>query len=642
VVAYHAGLRGFSGGFVGVDVFFVISGFLISTILFTQQNENRFSILDFYRRRIRRIFPALIVVLAATWIYGWYALLPEELKQLGRQIAAGAGFSSNILVVNGAGYFDQNAASKPLLHLWSLGIEEQYYIFWPWIVAVLWRARNGVRIAAIVGLMVASFALNLMSIGTLPVAAFYLPHTRVWELLIGSALAYYQLFASRNRSTHANGFLSAAKATSFANQACAIVGLTFILLAINRFDSSTVFPGVAALLPTAGTALLIYAGPQAWVNRQILSNRVLVGVGLISYPLYLWHWPLLSGLSISTNNTHFLKVCALGLAFLLAWLTYRFVERPIRHNLLTGVFQRRAGALLVAALTSVAGMGIFTAVQAGFPARFPTEIRQLLNYREEEHLAGWRSDTCFLNSEQDGDSFSGCVDVAPKGAPLVVLWGDSHAADLYPGIHYLQANSNFRLAQFSATACPPIVDFESPKRKACRNINDHVLRSIQELKPDTVIMVAQYWFLSSNVARRNIAETISLVKRAGVRRVLLVGPNPEWLPSEPRLVLTRTQRKVLNKIPDRLTDPLTEKALNGDRDLRVLAEASGAIYLSPLENLCDQSGCLTRVAVAGRVDLLSFDTNHLTTIGSESLASSLLNSYFEDYRRAAHGAASRQ
>jgi hypothetical protein len=459
---------------------------------------------------------------------------------------------------------------------------------------------------------------------------------------MGSALAYYQLFASGNEPTPINEESRSARSHSFASHSCAFIGLTLILVAIIRFDSSTVFPGVAALMPTVGTCLLIFAGPQAWINRQILSNRTFVGVGLISYPLYLWHWPLLSGLSISTDNTPFLKACARGLAFVLAWLTYRFVELPIRHNLLTGVFRRRAVAFLVAALTCVAGVGIFTAVQAGFPERFPAEIRQLLNYREEEHISGWRSETCFLNSEQDGDSFSGCVDSAPKGAPLVVLWGDSHAADLYPGIRYLQANSRFRLAQFTATACPPIINLESPKRKACRNISDHVVRNIQELKPDTVILAAQYWFLTSNVARTNIAETISILKHAGVRRVLLVGPNPEWLPSEPRLVLTRTQTKMRNKIPERITDPLTEKAVNGDRELRVLAEASGAIYLSPLENLCDRSGCLTRVEVAGHVDLLSFDTNHLTTIGSESLANSLLNSYFEDYRRASHGDAPHQ
>src|SRR5262245_40012984 len=271
VLAYHAFPSLAPGGFAGVDVFFVISGYLITGIILDDLERGRFTYRNFYWRRIRRIFPALILVLVACLALGWLVLLPDEYAQLGKHVAAGAGVVSNIALWREAGYFDSAAELKPLLHLWSLGVEEQYYLAWP-LLLLLFRRHMGWMIVA---LGAASFALNIWMVGTHPTAAFYLPFTRFWELLAGSYLA----FAVRKENP----------SPYFSMVGAGLIVLGFILL-----EPQKAFPGWWALLPVLGAALLIRAGPQGWVNRRVLAHPAMVFVGLISYPLYLWHWPLLT------------------------------------------------------------------------------------------------------------------------------------------------------------------------------------------------------------------------------------------------------------------------------------------------------------------------------------------------------------
>ena len=277
VVIYHAFPSGLAGGFVGVDVFFVISGYLISRILFREIESHRFSLASFYCRRVRRIFPALAACLAAVLAYGFVVLLPSELAQVGKHVFFGASFLSNLALWSESGYFDGAASLKPLLHLWSLGVEEQFYILWP---ALLWMA---FRLKAATGRMMAalflvSFAANIAFSFIDISSAFYLPISRFWELLAGAALAW-------RRDVTLN--LSVRNLLSLA-------GIGAILISAVFFTSEMRFPGWLALLPVAGSAAIIVAGPDSIANRIILSNRAAISVGLISYPLYLWHWPLIS------------------------------------------------------------------------------------------------------------------------------------------------------------------------------------------------------------------------------------------------------------------------------------------------------------------------------------------------------------
>src|SRR5581483_937879 len=354
VVLYHAFPKAVHGGYIGVDVFFVISGFLISSILLKEMAEERFSLADFYGRRIRRIFPALAVCLAAVLAYGFVCLLPSELMQLAKHVFFGAAFLSNIAIWSEAGYFDLAATLKPLLHLWSLGIEEQFYIFWPALLWIIFRMKVGVgRLLAVLFLL--SFAANMWLSAASTVGDFFLPFSRFWELLVGAGLAY-------------RGQIVLSPRLQFW---ISLGGAALLLISSALFTPELRFPGWLALLPVAGPAAIILARREAMVNRSMLSTRAPVFVGLISYPLYLWHWPLISYAYIIRLGKMPTPLMAAGLvviSFLLAWVTYRFIECPVRF----GTHRHRRTHIVVGCMVALGAAGLATWTMHGFPARFPT------------------------------------------------------------------------------------------------------------------------------------------------------------------------------------------------------------------------------------------------------------------------------
>lgn len=329
VVFYHAFPHQLTGGYAGVDIFFVISGFLISSILFANLRHGTFSFADFYTRRARRIFPALITVLLPVSLFSWYIFTPDEFAMLGKQLAAGAGFVANIEYWREAGYFDTASDVKPLLHLWSLGVEEQFYIVWPVLLWGAWRVRANVLMLGVL-LCAASFAINVNAIAAHPDGVFYLPVPRFWELLSGAALAYLVVV----KATLDVGSLCARRGAAKAvNNVLATVGMALLVSTVTMLDTSLAFPGWWALAPVAGATMVLGAGPHALVNRFLLGNRLMVWFGLISYPLYLWHWPLLAFNRIfSPFLTSTLKVELMLAAVILAWLTCQFVEKHLRHQ----------------------------------------------------------------------------------------------------------------------------------------------------------------------------------------------------------------------------------------------------------------------------------------------------------------------
>src|ERR1700722_8481853 len=295
VLFYHANSAWLPGGFIGVDIFFVISGFLISSIILGGIDRGTFSFGDFYARRIKRIFPALLFVSLTLSVVGWFSLFTDEYERLGKHVAAGAAFLSNILLWKEAGYFDPASELKPLLHLWSLGIEEQFYLIWPLLFFLLAKARRS-PLAAIGAITLGSFVLNLYWVKDHEVRTFYLPVTRFWELSLGALLAYAQVLGIKRSNTvirGISGFLTGGSSPSSQN-GMAFCGLTLFIAALVLLTKNDQFPGWLAALPTVGTCLLIAAGNRSWVNSRLLGNPLMVWVGLISYPLYLWHWPLLS------------------------------------------------------------------------------------------------------------------------------------------------------------------------------------------------------------------------------------------------------------------------------------------------------------------------------------------------------------
>lgn len=341
VVAFHAFPGFIKGGFIGVDVFFVISGFLISTIIFENLDRGTFSFSEFYVRRVRRIFPGLSVVLLACFVFGWFALLADELNQLGWHMAAGAGFVSNLALWSEAGYFDNSAETKPLLHLWSLGIEEQFYIVWPLFLWFAWKRKfNLLALAVFVAFI--SFYLNIKGVNQDAVSTFYSPQTRFWELLCGSILAWFALYkknSSANLEQKVDSWLAVvvyreeveANGKTLSN-VCSFLGCLLLAYGLWRISKTVSFPGRWAVVPVLGTVLIILAGPKAWINRKILSNKIAVWFGLISFPLYLWHWPLLSFARIVESKAPSLRMRSLAvvLSVVLAWLTVRVIEKPFR------------------------------------------------------------------------------------------------------------------------------------------------------------------------------------------------------------------------------------------------------------------------------------------------------------------------
>ena len=434
VVLFHAFPELITGGFIGVDVFFVISGFLISAIIFEKLEQGNFRFLDFYARRVRRIFPALILVLVTAFILGWCILFVSEYKQLGKHIAGGAGFVANLILWSESGYFDNLADTKPLLHLWSLGIEEQFYIIWPPILWAAWRLRMRVLpVILVIGL--ASFAFNLYGIAIDPVASFYSPLTRFWELLIGALLAYVTVFQTRYPSLVINS-VSQANAVSWMGCALFIAGLVLI----NK-DSS--FPGAWALLPTLGVALMIKAGPHAWFNKVVLGNSVLVWFGLISYPLYLWHWPLLSFSRILSSSVPELEVRigVVVLSIALSWLTYQFIEKPIRFG--NGIKILGRWFFSKKAITIALVVGLFLIGLAGYIANYKngshSRLVNKINIDPESGYDGVAGvdlieDCGLANSPSIDKSWFGTCLRDSRPPVKYALVGDSHAESIFRGL----------------------------------------------------------------------------------------------------------------------------------------------------------------------------------------------------------------
>ena len=478
VVGFHAFPQWVGGGFVGVDVFFVISGFLISGIIFAGLDGGSFSYAGFYARRIRRIFPALLPVLLACLAFGWFAVGADDYRALGKHVAAGAAFVSNLALWSEAGYFDAAAEAKPLLHLWSLGIEEQFYIVWPLLLGWAWRRWNFFAFAGLIA--AASFALSLYLTDTHMVAAFYSPLTRFWELMAGGLLAYARLRKPEGAASHANLFAPA--------------GLVALGAGMLLFDSHTAFPGWAALLPVGGAVLLIAAGPGAWCNRRLLAARPLVGVGLISYPLYLWHWPLLVFANRAGAAAAATQWTAVALAFVLAWLTYLLLEKPVRGG-------RRPAAIAVSLAVMMAAVGC-----AG---GYVLERDGLAMRTGNQHLLatqGW------LDAQRwsDADYFSPachsrypeayyCMLAPDAAAPSVALLGDSYANALYYGLRDAYAKRRQTLVQLGNGGCPPLLDIASDYTRQgmndCTARNNTYLRKIAADKSISTVVLAGNWHL---------------------------------------------------------------------------------------------------------------------------------------------------
>jgi peptidoglycan/LPS O-acetylase OafA/YrhL len=601
VLLYHGFPRVFVGGFIGVDVFFIISGYLITGIILDGLHDGSFTFRSFYARRVRRIFPALTVVLAVCPLIGYVVLLPGEFQQLGRHIASGAAFISNLTLLREVGYFDAAAESKPLLHLWSLAVEEQYYLVWPLVLFMLRRHLERAR-WWIVAIALGSFALNLLLTVYKPSLAFYSPVTRFWELMLGGLLVY----AARLRAPVAGegspmvtwrdarvpGLpIAAADLAAGSGIALIAAGLAFI-------DNGPGFPGWRALAPTLGAALIIGAGPRAWLNRVVLSHPWFVWTGLISYPLYLWHWPLLTFARLVAGGKLgvLATIVVLLASVVLAWLTYRFIERRVRfpHH---GKPVRWVTPAVVATMTSLGVTGVLAGVRVLEPrsSELPvvSKIEAALSDREPvstEHIAG-------------------------RGPGTVLFIGDSHMQHYVPRIRSLarsHAGAVRNIDIRTLGGCAPVPDVE---RLAfpCAEFVHRAFEHAASPYVDTVVLSASW---EGFVTRGDYYAEHDRSKTP----IDLLSPQGEWVFAglERTLASLSQQGKrvvvVLSSSRGRAMDPKTwvDRGLAGlsphprdpvplqsvralsadiDRKLEEIAARIHAQVVDPMQVLCTNSVC---------------------------------------------------
>ena len=601
VVLYHAFPTLLHGGFVGVDIFFVISGYLISGIILKSLANEDFSYIDFYVRRIRRIFPSLILVLSTSCILGWLFLFPSEFKLLGKHILAGAGFVSNFVLWNETGYFDAASELKPLLHLWSLGIEEQFYIFFPLFLGLLWNRPNKLLliITTCAGL---SFLINVSLISRFPTAIFYNPLSRVWELLIGSMLAYVFEFRSQ--------FIDKLMNSQLKKNILSFAGCFAIVIALSILNKSKPFPGAWALLPTFGAIFIIIAGPSSWLNRKLLAHPILVFIGLISYPLYLWHWVLLSFIVIIGNglNTTVDRFIIIVLSFSLAFLTYKFYEKPIRHQ----KWPQFEARVLVVIMTFIGILGA-----------------TIYHLGPQTRLGESQSLTRIFNAVNDWD-FPNKVVFIKGGIPeKVVFIGDSFIEQYYPRIKKRVENSNqsYSVIYAGAGGCPPLPDVNRiADPGGCKKVNDiayGIARSPDVKK--VVFGSAWHYFYPINYrakqidpdrfqhdamlyaaqdSKRQVIEPgtvefenlfaafgliITNLIRSG-KEVYIVLPSPISDEFDPSLMIDRINGRPIDSkgVPKSL---YLESFLPIIKQLQNLSKETGAKLLDPSQELCPNNFC---------------------------------------------------
>ena len=628
VVAYHAFPRSLPGGFIGVDVFFVISGYLISGIILGALAEGRFSFANFYARRIRRIFPSLAAVLAAAAVAGWFFMFADDYQRLGRHLAAGAGFASNFVLWQESSYFDPAAELKPLLHLWSLGIEEQFYLIWPLLLVLASSGRLGRRRLSEVGrgplgLTVVIGAVSLLlSIYTVRIdrtAAFFAPWTRFWELLAGALLACVEI------DRPLNDRLARVMSSRWLANGLAMVGMAMIAGSVVLIDETRVFPGLWALLPVGGTFLLLVSGQRGWINRRVLSLQPLVWLGLISYPLYLWHWPLLSFARLRGTPSTALLLSIVALSVVLAWLTYRIIEWPIRF----GPHSRRMVPMLSSAMVIVFAVGLVTNASGGFIGRpiNRSDAAHLVDFyermRKQDLRVAYRAECDFMDWVTEDARLQldpSCT--AAGGAGTVLLWGDSFAQALSLGIRE-QLPQGAALAQVATSGCPAAVEnFDlTVRQRRCETANLYALDAIRRLKPKLVV-VAQS-------AGHDAVDWPRLTSRAlelGALHVLVVGPFPVWRPSLPRVVADYH----LHDSASYLSRGLDRDQFDVDRGAAAMvADLPNVTYVSLLNALCRDGACLARVPGGSDRDLMALDFGHLTPMGSSYVGRSIFKQYLD-------------
>lgn len=610
VVVFHIDRGLIPGGYIGVDVFFVISGYLITNIIGGSLASGRFSILEFYERRARRILPALLTVLAVTAAFAYILQMPSALRSFGRSLAWTPLFASNFIFAKASGYFDPSSLTQPLLHTWSLAIEEQFYVFYPWILVLLLPRRPN-RIVILSGIVAASLLASVVS-GALQIeAAYYLLPTRFWELGIGGLLA-----------------LSRLHLPAVWRNVLGPLGLTLIVASALLLNEAVAFPGWLALLPTAGACAVI-AGSGSFANAA-LGSRVPMVLGKLSYPAYLWHWPVIVFFQLVTLREPN-WVDGLGIILVtvvLSWLTVVGIENPIRQRRWLATRRQVFGAMATASMCLVA-VGIVFFVSRGAPWRFSASDLATLGVQRTPPLIETLCDT-----NRDDPNPDGCDIGATVGPIAFAVLGDSHAGVLAGALHVVAQRNGLKGRHFASNGCPPLDGVDRPRLgRRCAERLAHALKVIEDLNTPVVVLAAR-WAYHMTPSRSDLADHFRVIVDGHVvpddamlatttaalrrtldilagRKILIMSPVPEPGFDVPD-ALVRARRLGLPEargLPKLVYEHRTRDVmlvLNG------LARSNSNVSLiDTSKTLCDADWC--SVARNGRP--LYSDNNHLSASG---------------------------
>ncbi|ECJ3935500.1 acyltransferase [Salmonella enterica subsp. salamae] len=576
VVLYHFGVPYVSGGFIGVDIFFVISGFLMTGIVLERVDHK--GVLDFYIARFLRIVPALVFAILLLMIFGLFTLSTNEYETLSKNAISSLLFYSNNYYAIHSSYFDPSSEFNFLLHTWSLSVEWQFYILYPLLVIIVKKLRFPVGLSLSVILAI-SLAITLMRVTGTKEDVFYLIPTRAWEMLAGG-LVYIASVRYKMPEWIKH---------------CEVYGIVLIVVAVVILHSNGYWPSYSALAPVLGASMVILANEQ---NSLFTSNRIAQWAGKISYSVYLWHWPVIVAMKHYDIEFNAINIfLGIIVSFALGDISYRTIENTLR--------KRVKLQFNIVLFSSTLALCLFVMFTKGVSFRFSDTLKQVVEYRMDN--SPWRPDICFLNPDQDYSAFSKCQDKMTEKS--FVVWGDSHAAHLMPGLRSVFGNS-LNITQRTASLCPPIIGLQKDDRPYCKGINDMVAKEISDNKPTTVLMSALWPVYPM---RDYLPETIKFLKDNKVKNIIIVGPFPVWK----KTMIDTIEDMGINSgrtVPWSMTDE-TRNLRDNDKYLRELAKEHSLTYISPLETMCTESYC--KAITGNRIAYpIQYDNAHLTPEGS--------------------------
>tara|TARA_B100001093_G_scaffold30378_1_gene26338 strand:- start:987 stop:2903 length:1917 start_codon:yes stop_codon:yes gene_type:complete len=585
------------GGYLGVDIFYVISGYLITFLIFDQTKKKLFNFKQFYERRARRLLPMLFLVIFTSLVAGWILMMPQQLKDLSGSALSSLIFLSNFWFLITDNYFADTSSLKPLLHTWSLSIEEQFYIFFPIIFYLLYKKKSK-NIKLIFSILII-FSLLLASLSSkyYPNINFYILPTRIWELLIGSFLAYYHISNKIFKKIKFQDYLT-------------FIGMALILVPFFLFNDKTPHPSFLTIFTILGCAFIIINHNSENIIKKILSSKIFVGVGLISYSLYLWHFPIFAFKKIKSKNlSEFDKLEGIILAIILSVFSYFLIEKPFRNKKWISKKKFLIFILSFFVILFISCLYIFN--QKGLPQRYPQEVLKIIDFNYN-YSEAYQTGKCHIKNINylNKNIFENCKTKVNSNKKDLLLWGDSLAAHLYPGINN-KYKDNYNIWHRSINDCKPVMLnlFQENKKKTespCQKINQIILEEIIRIKP-AKLFISGFWYSED---LKKLKKLINNLNTNGIKNIYLVGPSVRWHDPLPKILLKKY--RISKKIPEYLSDKNHIYSFKLDDEFSNFSKQHSIKYISLIKILCIKDyKCLTRVGKEPD-SMTNWDENHFT------------------------------